>query len=52
MLEEFCEEIHCDQYAPSSEGSIARCLMMQRDLSRVGYCPLGNQRIISPGTPK
>jgi hypothetical protein len=40
MLEEFCEGNHCDQYIHSEGGSYAQCLMVQRDLSRVGSCPL------------
>jgi hypothetical protein len=40
MLEEFCEGNHCDQYIHSEGGSFAQCLMVQRDLSRVGSCPL------------
>jgi hypothetical protein len=40
MLEEFCEGNHCDQYIHSAGGSFAQCLMVQRELSRVGTCPL------------
>jgi len=40
MLEEFCEGNHCDQYVHSVGGSFAQCLMVQRELSRVGTCPL------------
>jgi hypothetical protein len=40
MLEEFCEGNHCDQYIHSAGGSFAQCLMVQRELSRVGACPL------------
>jgi hypothetical protein len=40
MLEEFCEGNHCDQYIHSVGGSFATCLMLQRELSRVGSCPL------------
>lgn len=40
MLEEFCEGNHCDQYIHSPGGGFARCLMVQRELSRVGTCPL------------
>jgi hypothetical protein len=40
MLEEFCEGKHCDQYIHSIGGSYPQCLMVQRELSRVGHCPL------------
>ncbi len=52
MLEEFCEQNHCDQYTPSTGGSFAKCLMMQRELSRVGNCPLGYDKTGPPGTKK
>jgi hypothetical protein len=52
MLKEFCEEIHCDQYTPSLGGAFAKCLLMQKELSRVCYCPLGNDKIIFPGAKK
>jgi len=40
MLEEFCEGNHCNQYIHSLGGTVAQCLMVQRELSRVGTCPL------------
>ncbi|MGA2104558.1 MAG: hypothetical protein ABSG06_04100 [Methanoregula sp.] len=52
MLAEFCEETKCDQYAPSTGGAFATCLMMQRELSRVSYCPLGNDKMVAPGAKK
>ncbi|MCK9580019.1 MAG: hypothetical protein M0Q92_06160 [Methanoregula sp.] len=45
MLEEFCEGKHCDQYIHSAGGSYAQCLMVQRELSRVGNCPLRYDKI-------
>lgn len=52
MLEEFCEHNHCDQYTPSLGGSFAKCLMMQRELSRVTNCPLGYDKTGPTGTKK
>ena len=52
MLEEFCEGNHCDQYSRSIGGSFAKCLMMQRKLSRVSYCPLGNDKVVFPSAKK
>jgi len=46
MLEEFCERQHCDQYVHSVEGSFPQCLMVQRELSRVGNCPLRYDKIV------
>jgi len=51
MLEEFCEGNHCDQYIHSVGGSFAQCLMVQRDLSRVGACPLRYDRIVAKVNP-
>ena len=45
MLEVFCEGNHCDQYIPSIGGSFAQCLMVQRELFRVGNCPLQYDKI-------
>jgi len=45
MLEEFCEGNQCDQYIHSIGGSFAQCLMVQRELSRVGNCPLRYDKI-------
>jgi len=47
MLEEFCEGNHCDQYIHSVGGSFAQCLMVQRELSRVGNCPLRYDKIMA-----
>ena len=47
MLEEFCEGNHCDQYIHSMGGSFAQCLMVQRELSRVGACPLRYDKIVA-----
>jgi len=52
MLEEFCEGNHCDQYIHSIGGSFAQCLMVQRELSRVGTCPLRYDRIAVKVTPE
>jgi hypothetical protein len=52
MLEEFCEGIHCDQYIPSLGGSFAQCLMVQRELSRVGSCPLRYDKIVAKAIPE
>ena len=46
MLEEFCEGNHCDQYIHSIGGSFAQCLMVQRDLSRVGAYPLRYDKVV------
>jgi len=51
MLEEFCEGNHCDQYIHSEGGSFAQCLMVQRDLSRVGACPLRYDSVVSKVEP-
>jgi hypothetical protein len=51
MLEEFCEGNHCDQYIPSAGGSFAQCLMVQRELSRVGACPLRYDRVVAKAIP-
>jgi hypothetical protein len=51
MLEEFCEGNHCDQYIHSLGGSFAQCLMVQRELSRVGNCPLRYDRIAVKAIP-
>ena len=47
MLEEFCEGNHCDQYIHSAGGSFAQCLMVQRELSRVGSCPLRYDKVVA-----
>jgi len=47
MLEEFCEGNHCDQYIHSMGGSFPRCLMVQRELSRVVTCPLRYDKIVA-----
>ena len=52
MLEEFCEGNHCDQYIPSVGGSFAQCLMVQRELSRVGNCPLRYDKIAAKAIPE
>ena len=51
MLEEFCEGNHCDQYIPPEGGSFAQCLMMQRELSRVGSCPLRYDAVVAKAGP-
>lgn len=51
MLEEFCEGNHCDQYIHSVGGSFAQCLMVQRELSRVGSCPLRYDRVVAKAVP-
>jgi hypothetical protein len=51
MLEEFCEGNHCDQYIHSVGGSFAQCLMVQRELSRVGACPLRYDKIVAKAIP-
>lgn len=51
MLEEFCEGNHCDQYIHSAGGSFAQCLMVQRELSRVGSCPLRYDKIVPKANP-
>ena len=51
MLEEFCEGNHCDQYILSTGGSFAQCLMVQRELSRVGNCPLRYDRVVAKVIP-
>jgi hypothetical protein len=52
MLEEFCEGNHCDQYIHAEGGSFAQCLMVQRELSRVGNCPLRYDRIVVKANPQ
>jgi hypothetical protein len=52
MLEEFCEGNHCDQYIHSIGGSFAQCLMVQRELSRVGACPLRYDKIVVTVIPE
>jgi hypothetical protein len=52
MLEEFCEGNHCDQYIHSISGSFPQCLMVQRELSRVGACPLRYDRIVAKPVPE
>jgi len=52
MLEEFCEGNHCDQYIHSLGGSFAQCLMVQRELSRVGTCPLRYDKIVVKAIPE
>jgi hypothetical protein len=52
MLEEFCEGNHCDQYIHSIGGSFAQCLMVQRELSRVGNCPLRYDKIVAKTIPE
>jgi hypothetical protein len=52
MLEEFCEANHCDQYIHSVDGSFPQCLMVQRELSRVGSCPLRYDKIAVKAIPK
>lgn len=52
MLEEFCEGNHCDQYIHSIGGLFAQCLMVQRELSRVGSCPLRYDRIVVKSIPE
>jgi len=51
MLEEFCEGNHCDQYIHSAGGSFAQCLMVQRELSRVGSCPLRYDSVVATAKP-
>jgi hypothetical protein len=51
MLEEFCEANHCDQYIHSVDGSFPQCLMVQRELSRVGSCPLRYDKIVAKAIP-
>jgi len=51
MLEEFCEGNHCDQYIHSVGGAFAQCLMVQRELSRVGTCPLRYDTITAKAAP-
>jgi hypothetical protein len=51
MLEEFCEGNHCDQYIHSMGGSFAQCLMVQRELSRVGTCPLRYDKVVAKAIP-
>jgi hypothetical protein len=52
MLEEFCEGNHCDQYIHSEGGSFAQCLMVQRELSRVGSCPLRLDKLVAKAIPE
>jgi hypothetical protein len=52
MLEEFCEGNHCDQYIHPRGGSFAQCLMVQRELSRVGNCPLRYDKIVAKANPE
>jgi hypothetical protein len=52
MLEEFCEGNHCDQYIHSVGGSFAQCLMVQRELSRVGSCPLKYDTVVTKTIPE
>jgi hypothetical protein len=52
MLEEFCEGNHCDQYIHSVGGSFAQCLMVQRELSRVGSCPLRYDSVVAKASPE
>jgi hypothetical protein len=52
MLEEFCEGNHCDQYIHSIGGAFAQCLMVQRELSRVGNCPLRYDKIAAKVIPE
>lgn len=52
MLEVFCEGNHCDQYVHSIGGTTAQCLMVQRELSRVGACPLRYDRIAVKEIPE
>jgi hypothetical protein len=52
MLEEFCETNHCDQYIHSMGGSFAQCLMVQRELSRVGACPLRYDKVVVTAIPE
>jgi hypothetical protein len=51
MLEEFCEGQHCDQYIHPAGGSFAQCLMVQRELSRVGSCPLRYDSVVVKAKP-
>jgi len=51
MLAEFCEGNHCDQYIHSEGGSFAQCLMVQREISRVGACPLRYDRVLAKVEP-
>ena len=51
MLEEFCEGHQCDQYIHSEGGSFAQCLMVQRELSRVGSCPLRYDTVVAKVSP-
>ena len=51
MLEEFCESNQCDQYIHSEGGSFAQCLMVQRELSRVGSCPLRYDTVVAKVSP-
>jgi hypothetical protein len=52
MLEEFCEGNHCDQYIHPAGGSFAQCLMVQRELSRVGSCPLRYDSVVAKAKPE
>jgi len=52
MLEEFCEGNHCDQYIHAAGGSFAQCLMVQRELSRVGSCPLRYDSVVAEAKPE
>ena len=52
MLEEFCEGNHCDQYIHSEGGAFAQCLMVQRELSRVGNCPLRYDKVVAKASPE
>jgi hypothetical protein len=52
MLEEFCEGNHCDQFIPSAGGAFAQCLMVQRELSRVGACPLRYDAVVAKAKPE
>lgn len=52
MLEEFCEGNHCDQYIHSLGGAFAQCLMVQRELSRVGTCPLRYDTVAVKAKPE
>jgi hypothetical protein len=51
MLEEFCEGKQCDQYSHPVGGGFAQCLMVQRELSRVGNCPLRYDQVPVKGLP-
>jgi len=52
MLEEFCESNQCDQYIHSEGGAFAQCLMVQRELSRVGSCPLRYDTVVAKASPE